>query len=366
MASTSAILEPQTVEKDRSAPSNITVRMLDPLRDAEWDRLVISHPDYTFFHGAAWAKVLASTYAHSPVYLYFARQSEPVALVPLMEINSRLTGRRGVCLPFTDLCPPLVFAEESEQILAGISRLACERGWRYFELRGGRKMLPPSIPAAREFYGHNLALSHSANELLVRFASPVRRAIRKAEKSGLAAEVSTTWEAVLEFYRLHIRTRRRHGVPPQPLSFFRSIHKHVIEPGAGFVVLGTSAGKCVAAAVFLRFGKRAIYKFGASDDAFQGYRGNNLVMWEGIKSLKQHGVESLHFGRTDISNDGLRRFKSGWGTEEETIEYFEFDTGKEAWKARAGDGTTFYNKVFRKLPLVLNRIAGSIIYPHLH
>ena len=353
---------------NRPIASSIQLTILDPLQDAGWDGLVISHPDYTFFHSAAWAKVLATTYRHNPFYLKFSRHGEMVALVPLMEIRSRLTGRRGVCLPFSDFCPPLIFDQsESQRVTTKISQLARERDWRYFEFRGGRKMLPATGPvvAARHFYGHKLALSEGADQLLVRFASPVRRAIRKAQRSSLNVQVATSQEAVLEFYRLHVRTRRRHGIPPQPLSFFLNIYREVIRDGGGFIVLAGSGGKCVAAAVFLQFGKKAVYKFGASDEAYQGFRGNNLIMWEAIRFLTEHGAQSLHFGRTDMPNEGLRRFKMGWGAEEEIIEYFEFDTETEAWKSSGWDGAGFYNKIFRRLPLALNRFAGSVIYPHL-
>jgi CelD/BcsL family acetyltransferase involved in cellulose biosynthesis len=346
--------------------SAISLRILDPLQDNEWDRLVISHPDYTFFHSAAWAKVLTTTYRHKPFYLHFSRRDQPVALVPFMEIKSRFTGRRGVSLPFSDSCSPLVFDQsESERVIATISKLAREREWKYVELRGGREMLPAGAVAARQFYGHKLVLSRGADQLLVRFAGPVRRAIRKAEKSGLTVQVATTREAVREYYRLHVRTRRRHGIPPQPLSFFFNLHRDAIEGGQGFIVLARNGGRCVAAAVFLQFGEKAVYKFGASNEAFQGLRGNNLVMWEAIRVLTQDGYQSLDFGRTDIENEGLRRYKMGWGTEETVMEYFEFDSRTEAWKTSSSFGVGFYNKIFRRSPLLLNRLAGSIIYPHL-
>lgn len=355
-------------KSDRSVASNIDLTILDPRQDPGWDDLVLSHPDYTFFHSVAWAKVLTKTYGHNPFYLKFSRDGKMAALVPLMEVRSRLTGRRGVCLPFSDFCPPLIFDHgEWERVIAKISQVARERSWRYFEFRAGRKMLPAAgtIVAARRFYGHKLALPEDANHLLVRFASPVRRAIRKAQRSSLNVEVATNQEAVSEFYRLHVRTRRRHGIPPQPFSFFLNIYREAIGNGRGFIVVARSGGKCVAAAVFLQFGKKAIYKFGASDEVYQGFRGNNLIMWEAIRFLTEHGCQLLHFGRTDMPNEGLRRFKMGWGAEEETIEYFEFDTEMDAWKGSARDGTGFYNKIFRRLPLVLNRFAGSIIYPHL-
>jgi CelD/BcsL family acetyltransferase involved in cellulose biosynthesis len=345
--------------------SNVEVAILDPLCDPDWDRLVLSHPDCGFFHSAAWAKVLARTYRHKPLYLSFFQQGRPAALVPMMEVRSPFTGRRGVCLPFSDFCEPLIFDEGvAQKVLDKIEGLARERTWRRFEIRGGRGILP-AASAARQFYGHRLALSESGEELLARFASPVRRAIRKAQKSGLAVQVATTREAIVEFYRLHVRTRRRHGIPPQPFSFFRNIYREAIEKGQGFVVLVGSGTKSLAAAVFLQFGRTGLYKFGASDESYQEFRGNNLVMWEAIRFLIRRGCQVLHFGRTAIENEGLRRFKMGWGTEEELIEYFEFDVEAETWKNAGCDGSGFYNKIFRRLPLVLNRFAGSVLYPHL-
>src|SRR5205807_2581668 len=111
--------------------------------------------------------------------------------------------------------------------------------------------------------------------------------------------------------------------------------------------------------------KSAVYKFGASEETFQEFRGNNLVMWEAIKFLIRDGARMLHFGRTSLDNDGLRRFKMGSGVVEEAIEYFKFDTRAKIWQSTARNDSGFYNNIFRRLPLVLNRLAGAVIYPHL-
>jgi CelD/BcsL family acetyltransferase involved in cellulose biosynthesis len=347
-------------------PSAIEVRTLDPLSDSNWDRLVLSNPDCNFFHSAAWAKVLAKTYRHKPIYLHFSRQGELVALVPMMEVRSHFTGRRGVCLPFSDFCKPLLFGKaEAGPVMNKLSELGRERNWKYFELRGGQETLPATAVPATQFYGHTLSLSGSSEELLARVASPVRRAIRKAEKSGVHVQVTRTRDAILEFYRLHTRTRRRHGLPPQPLSFFLNIYEEIVKAGHGFVVLAKRGSRFLAVAVFFQFGKNSVYKFGASDELLQEFRGSNLVMWEAIKLLLRDGAGMLHFGRTSLDNDGLRRFKLGWGTVEEMIEYFQFDIGAQAWKSNGRNGSGFHNNIFRRLPLALNRFAGALIYPHL-
>jgi hypothetical protein len=341
------------------------VNTVDPACDPDWDALVASHPGSSFFHSTAWTRVLCGTYGHKPISLLLSRNGEPAALVPLLEVNSPFTGRRGVCLPFTDFCDPLFFGGCDSSI---VSRLLCElarnRNWKYFEIRGRSASAQRAIPSVT-FHGHTLDLRSGPEALFRRFASSVRRAIRKAQHCNLNAQISQSQEGILEFYRLHVRTRRRHGLPPQPLSFFLKIHDEIIRPGLGFVVLANKGSRPVAAAVFFHTGKKAVYKFGASDQKHQDLRGNNLVMWNAIRFLAQNGIETLHLGRTSRENEGLRRFKLAWGTVEETIEYFRFDTVSNEWIVAADSISGVHNGVFARLPLAFNRLMGAMLYPHL-
>ena len=88
---------------------SLQMRVVDPLREPAWDHVVSLHRDGSCFHTSAWAKVLHQTYKHEPFYLQFFHRRRLAALIPLMEIRSSFTGRRGVCLPFSDSCEPLIF-----------------------------------------------------------------------------------------------------------------------------------------------------------------------------------------------------------------------------------------------------------------
>lgn len=349
------------------APIHIAMQteFVDPRHDPGWDSLVISHPGYTFFHSTAWAKVLYKSYGHEPVYLRCFDGGKLVALLPMMDVRSPLTGRRGVCLPFTDFCGPLMFGEGgSAVVIDSLSELARKRKWKYFEIRERKSFEPFATPSVA-FYGHTLDLRGSEEDRLARLKSSVRRALRKADRSDLNIQASRTRESMLEYYRLHLQTRKRHGVPPQRVSFFLNIYEEAIRQGLGFVVTARIRSRPIAAAVFLQFGKKAVYKFGASDERAQELRGNNLVMWEAIRFLAANGAESLHFGRTSLSNEGLRRFKLTWGTQEEKIEYLKFDTVAGAWATGRDAASGFHTEVFSRLPLALNSLAGALIYPHL-
>ncbi|HEY5812420.1 MAG TPA: GNAT family N-acetyltransferase [Terrimicrobiaceae bacterium] len=346
------------------SPHGWEVKEIDPSAEPRWDRIAASHPDSSFFHSAAWAKVLCKTYGHQSVSLLFSKNGEPVALLPLLEVSSPFTGRRGISLPFTDSCDCLLFERANGAfLLEEICALARKRQWKYFEIRGRLANLAP--PAFTQFYGHSLDLRGGTKVLFANFESSVRRAIRKAEKSDLKVEVSESSQALAEFYQLHVQTRRRHGVPPQPFYFFDNIYNEVIKRGLGFICTARIGAKVVAAAVFFHTGKRAIFKFGASDEQYQELRANNLVMWHAIQSLVLQGFELLHLGRTASDNPGLRRFKLGWNATEETIEYCRFDTQANDWSAAGNHFSGFYNTLFSRMPLALNRLMGSIIYPHL-
>ena len=341
------------------------IEFVNPICDRDWDRFVVSHPDFSFFHGAAWAEVLSKTYGHKPLYLRSSDDGELAGLVPMMEVRSPLTGRRGVCLPFTDFCGPLVFgAGFSALTLDTLLAVALERKWKHFEVRG-RTHFEGSAKPTLGFYRHTLDLRPGSADLFSRFKSPTRRAVRKAVRSGLNCRVARDREAILDFYRLHAQTRRRHGLPPQPLSFFLNIHNAVIEPGFGFVLMASAGSHPVAGAVFFQLGKKAVYKFAASDARYRSLRGNNLVVWEGIRYLAESGLEELDFGRTALNHDGLRRFKLGCGSKEETIDYFKFETALSPGHAVPDATAGFHCAVFGRLPLALNRLAGAIIYPHL-
>ena len=357
---------PASAERAPVAAPVINSTCIDPISDHAWDELVATHPESTFFHSSAWAKVLHSTYGHDPVYHRFYRGSKLAAMLPMMEVRSALNGRRGVSLPFTDSCGPLYFgqADSSQAMFEHLVDVSRARNWKYFEVRGQGASLPGSSPSLR-FYNHILDLTGGADDLMNQLASPVRRAIRKAGENGLVTEISSDLEPLLEFYSLHVLTRKRHGLPPQPISFFENIHKHVLKARRGFVVLARKGSRPVAGAVFFHAGKKAIYKFGASDASQQELRGNNLTMWRGIQTLAQRGFVTLDFGRTSLANEGLRRFKRSWGAREGIVEYTKFDTATQSWATSRDKASGFHNIIFRRMPTPLNRLAGELLYPHL-
>jgi CelD/BcsL family acetyltransferase involved in cellulose biosynthesis len=339
--------------------------IINPLEYSQWDAQVANHSAASFFHGTAWARVLRETYGHAPVYFCRFGGGQLKQSLPVMEVSSPLTGRRGVSLPFADFCSPL---NSSDEDLTALYVFAAEHGrrrnWRHLETRGGFNEWHGAERSVA-FFGHVLPLAGGEAGLFKGLDGAVRRGIRKAEQSGVQVEFANTLEAIRIFYALHCRTRRRHGLPPQPIEFFENIARHALESGRGFVAIARREKQPLAAAVFFHEGHRALYKFGASDQQFQHLRPNNLLMWEAIKHCAAGGFAELHFGRTSLYNDGLRHFKLGFGASEETIEYARYEFRRNGFVSDADRSEGMLNMVFRCLPQPLLVQAGRLLYRHL-
>ena len=332
---------------------------VNPLEHPDWDAPLTRRPDFSFFHGAAWTKVLVETYGFTPVW--FAADN---SLLPLMEVDSWLTGRRGIALPFTDDCAPLCETEKDFQpLFQKAVELGRSRHWKSIELRGGRKFLGEA-PASLSFYGHSLNLVADELRMFEKMDGSARQAVRKAERDGVIVEVSQSAAAVRDFYVLQCRTRKRHGLPPQPFSFFLNIWRHILSLNQGMVVLASQGGEKIGGAVYFFLGGRAIYKFGASDFRRQHLRPNNLVMWTAMKWLARNGATTLHLGKTSLANEGLRKFKLNLGAVEQRIEYVKVDLQANRFVVETDGIAGWHNRVFRTLPVFMSRLAGELLYKH--
>jgi hypothetical protein len=342
---------------------SLQFRRVDPLRDPEWDKSIQNAPEATIFHTSHWAKVLSGTYGYIPHYFLAEHSGKRIELC-LSEIDSWVTGRRASSLPFTDECAVLGVGSDAalwNEVLEFTAELARKNKWKSVEFRG---VPPNSTSAPTTFFGHELGLRASVEQLFENCESSVRRAVRKAERSGVSVDIERSYAAVEDYYRLHCFTRKKHGVPPQPFRFFEQIYLHIIKPGLGFVALGKLAGRVLAGAIFFNFDQKALYKFGASDPTADPLRPSNLVMWSAIRFLVEQGSESLCFGRTSLHQEGLRRYKLGWGAKEKEVRYLQIRIDSKGYDIAPVEQGRESNPLFSRLPLPVLKQIGVWAYPH--
>ena len=341
------------------------VEQLDPVADPRWQRLVETAPGPSVFAHPAWLQLLGRRYRYGMSALCVLDAEGEIALgLPLARVESRLTGRRLVALPFTDVCPPVRRPGADLEADAALMRAIVEQRRTTgldIEVREDLSDLPGAhvLPS---FLVHRLALESDADAVLARTSkSQIRRGIKKAEREGVTTRARTDREALDEFYALHARTRRRQGVPIQPKGFILAFEA-LFALGLGYVMTAHHDNRTISAAVFLTHGDTVIYKYGASDERFLNLRPNNLLFADAIRRACAAGHTTMDFGRTDTDNAGLAAFKRSWGAAEEDLAY----TYLAASPPREGSGLAHkaLAEVIRRGPQRTGQVIGSALYRH--
>jgi CelD/BcsL family acetyltransferase involved in cellulose biosynthesis len=337
--------------------------LLHSLADSEkWDALVQSG-EYGFFHSMAWGGVLAATYGFEPCYLSLSDGGSFSAL-PLMIVRSPLGHRRAVCLPFSDSCGPVYTSRAALDALMEHVMETCRRErWSSLQVRGDHGLA--GLQPRQRFVEHTISLESEVVCLEASLRPSTLRNIRQSQRQGVQVRRVTSPDGMEAYFRLHCTTRKRQGVPPQPLAFFRTIQDRLVRGGHGCVLLAEHDGSVAAGAVFLHFGTKAVYKFGASLFDAERLRPNNLVMWEAIRWHRDHGFTELSLGRTEPENAGLLQFKKGWGGTCRVLDYCAWPAEAAHARTPRATGRGAVHSLARRMPVMLLRLAGSILYRYM-
>lgn len=286
--------------------------------------------------------------------------------MPLMDVASAWTGRRGVGLPFSDYSPLLSSASAASSLSALAEpalRLGRKRRWSYLELRGDETPFGDVLPSTW-YVGHVLSLDPNEDQLLAGLRPNYRSKLRAAARSGLTIRFETSELAMRRFYRLHCATRQRQGVPPQPWRFFENLSREVIAVRLGTVGLATHGVRDIAAMVLLQFNGKAIYKYGAATLDEREHHAPHLLMWEAIRLAKLSGCREFCFGRTDPTQEGLLQFKRGWGATPRRLSAYHYDFHSGAFRQSDLPAADRRHMLLSKLPIPMLRAMGSLLYRH--
>ena len=342
---------------------SLKLTVVNPLTHPGWDDMVRAHEDYSFFHSSSWARALWQAYNFTPLYFTLFEQGRLAVLVPVMEIRNSLMPKKAVSLPFTDMSDPIIDGSVSwREVIGELVEYGQWEGWKSLEIRG-MNIGDEAIPST-DYFSHELPLSGDENAVFRNFSNGTRGNIKKASREGVEVTITASIESLDAFYALHSLTRKRHGLPPQPYSFFAKVFDTILSAKMGFISLAAFKGKPVAAAMFFHFGSKAIYKYAASDPAFQNLRPNNLVLWEAIRWYCRNNFSSMNLGRTEPDNDGLRYYKSGWGAHEDVLKYYKYDFSRKAFVRGTAHVPELYTALFKKMPAPVLNAVGSFLYKY--
>jgi len=326
----------------------------------------------TFYYNQAWLDLIPKLYGYKLIPLTTTNADGQVTgFLPLCLMQSPLTGKRLVSLPFSDHCPLLAENEDSaNDLIEQAIRLAQQKRVRYLELRSGlNEVLAKRSDMVRSdlFVSWLMPLSADADALWSGLRKPIQHQIKKARKLGVQVRMAQSRADVMHYYQLHLQTRcKKHGMPAQPQRYFYDAWDAFAASGKMQLLLAEYEGKVIASMILFASGTTLRYAYGASDDQYLQVAPNNLLMWTAISWGCTHGYSTLDMGRTSCDNEGLMEFKRRWGAVQEPLPYYYYPqmqglatTSEHSWKFR------LLTACWRLLPLQVAGPLGGSLYKHL-
>ncbi|MBU6378571.1 MAG: GNAT family N-acetyltransferase [Gammaproteobacteria bacterium] len=162
----------------------------------------------------------------------------------------------------------------------------------------------------------SVELSASEDQL---FSGVDRKAIRKAEKSGLSFTTDSTPTGIDRYWTLAQTSALRTGETLSSRRYYETVHGRLGPQGRATIYFARHEG-CDVAALFLVLDKSgASYLGGVSDTEFLALRPNDFIHWHAMLDLKARGISQYRLGPIfpEVPGDWpiakVSRFKSKFG-----------------------------------------------------
>lgn len=162
-----------------------------------------------------------------------------------------------------------------------------------------------------------LNLTQSEEDLLAAMKQKTRYNVRLAGRREVQTRLGTDedFETIADMY---MTTAARDGFAVRPVAYYLDAWRSLYEAGLAQPIVAEYQGRPLAAVIVVRYGRQAIYMYGASTDVERRRMPNYLLQWEAIRWAKAQGCEVYDFwGAPDefVESDplwGVWRFKDGF------------------------------------------------------
>lgn len=341
-----------------------TFQFLTPRHWAQWDEFVREHPGGTIFHSLAWMHSVRDVFRHQPRYMIATQSDQIVGVLPVFEIKSWLGGTMMVSVPYAVGGGALA---TDDAVRDGLVRhaisLATTRHARSFDLRSES----PSglgLTPVKGYAVFRRELPSRSEDVLDWLPRKARAAARNAEnKFGLTAQFDT--KHLRTVWKLYSRSMRRLGSIAYPFRFFEELVARFGK--SAFVQLVRKDRKIVAGLISFRFGNTFLPYFAGCDERYLSCWPNNFLYLSAMRKAVDQGCAVFDFGRTRTANRGAFDFKRFHGFEPQPLSYERWEApGQISADLTPGNPRLqFVRRVWKKLPLSVTRIAGSVAARHI-
>lgn len=328
----------------------------------EWQSFIENKSDTTIFHHREWISHLNSHYKYKLLIIGVFENEKLVGAVPFLNTRTISGKKKLISLPFSDEVALLIPQNNIDEFLNHINTSLSHD---YYQIELKYEIENIALNHIEQNYViHKLELCTDYKQIFNNFKKKqVQNAINKSIQTGVIVKKHTDIEGVEIFYKMHQRIRKKYGTPVQSKKYFYSLKKYLFDNNLGFINIAYYNSKPIAAHVYLTYNETIVYKYSASDYKYLHLSANNLVLWDTIKWACVNGYNQLDFGVSHKDNIGLRKFKSGWGSEEKLCSYTYLISNNKSSENKANKFKLL--RVFIKIaPLFVNRLLGKLFYKY--
>jgi FemAB-related protein (PEP-CTERM system-associated) len=279
----------------------------------DWDAFVLSHPDSSFFHRSAWRTVAKEAFGHTPHFLEVRRDGALAAVLPLVEVRSKVFGHSLISNAFCVGGGPLAVDDDAlAEIIGQAADLGRKLGVDYVELRDTPKA-DGWIARGDLYAGFSRAIPADEDANMNWIPKKQRAVVRKARTMDLSVTIDTDMG---DFFAVYATTMRDHGTPALPKRYFDTLARTF---GADCEVLTVRKDGRPISSVLSYYFKDAVlpYYTGSRGEA-RGLGSNDLMYWAVMRRAVERGYGVFDFGRSKAGT-GPYNFKKNWGFEPRPI-----------------------------------------------
>jgi FemAB-related protein (PEP-CTERM system-associated) len=330
---------------------------------SQWDDFIEKSSVASIGHLSCWQRIIAQTYGHHTFNIMNRRDTEVLAVLPLIWLKGKLTGSALCSMPFLDYGGICAADQESGKSLfteAIALRDSCNAN--YLELRH-KDASANGVTFRKDKVDMVLDLSPGAEHIWKAMEPTVRNRVRKASKSGLITQMGGA-ENLEHFYKVFAVNMRDLGSPVHSPAFFANIFREFGERAK--TVLVCDGSKTVGGLICLFFKDSVFVPWVSSLREYFSKCPNNILYWDMIQHAIQKGCQYFSFGRSSLGS-GTHRFKQLWGAQEKQLnwEYYYREPTQTYTPMAESAKYRLAASIWKRLPLSLTMLLGPHIRKYL-
>ncbi len=284
---------------------------------ARWDRFVLASDEGTFFHRAAWRRVLDGTFGHTPHFLYAESGGEIRGVLPLARQKSLLFGDALISAPF---CVYGGVAAADAEARAALEQAAVELGERLGVDHVEFRNLRPRRDDWERHESHatfRRAIHADAEQNLLDIPRKQRAEVRKGIERGLVTKAGDPADADA-CWRLYAASVHRHGTPVYARRYFADLASAFGADCEFYFV--ERDGRRVASLLNFYFRDEVLPYYAGSSGAGRDGEVHPFMYWSLMNHAAARGARLFDFGRSPVGSGGWS-FKKNFGFEPQPLAY---------------------------------------------